>query len=95
VLATAPGRPDERASPDADATVLRLPPVEWQQSRFKLGTPANQQTLEQVERAHILQVMRDTNGIIGGPQGAAARLGVPRTTLIYRLEKLGIPRRSA
>jgi formate hydrogenlyase transcriptional activator len=85
----------ERAVILTPDTVLRLPPVEWQQSRVKLDTPANQKTLEQVERAHILQVMRDTNGIIGGPQGAAARLGVPRTTLIYRLEKLGIPRRSA
>jgi formate hydrogenlyase transcriptional activator len=85
----------ERAIILTPDTVLRLPPVEWQQSRVALDTPANQQTLEEVERAHILRVLQDTNGVIGGQQGAAARLGVPRTTLIYRLEKLGISRRSA
>jgi transcriptional regulator with GAF, ATPase, and Fis domain len=54
--------------------------------------PIRGQTLAEVERAHILQVLRDTNRVSGGPQGAAARLGVKRTTLIYRMEKLGIPR---
>jgi formate hydrogenlyase transcriptional activator len=58
-------------------------------------TPATRQTLEEVERAHILQTLRDTNWVIGGRQGAAARLGVRRTTLLYRMEKLGIPRRPA
>jgi len=33
-------------------------------------------------------VLRDTHGVIGGPQGAAARLGVRRTSLLYRMEKL-------
>ena len=37
--------------------------------------PASGQTLAEGERAHILQVLRDTHGVIGGPQGAAARLG--------------------
>jgi formate hydrogenlyase transcriptional activator len=55
--------------------------------------PASGQTLAEVERAHILRVLRDTNWVIGGPQGAAARLGVKRTTLIFRMQKLGIPRR--
>jgi formate hydrogenlyase transcriptional activator len=85
----------ERAVILTPDTVLRLPPAEWQRSRTVLDTPATRQTLEEVERAHILQVLRDTNGVIGGPQGAAARLGVRRTTLIYRLGKLGIPRRPA
>jgi formate hydrogenlyase transcriptional activator len=40
-------------------------------------------------------VLQETNGVIGGPQGAAARLGLRRTTLLYRLEKFGIPRRPA
>jgi formate hydrogenlyase transcriptional activator len=79
-------------SPD---TVLRLPPAEWQRSRAVLDTAANKQTLEEVERAHIIQVLRDTHGVIGRPQGAAARLGVRRTSLIYRMKKLGIPRRPA
>lgn len=41
---------------------------------------------------HILKTLRDTHGVVGGPQGAAARLGVKRTTLIYKMEKLGISR---
>jgi formate hydrogenlyase transcriptional activator len=85
----------ERAVILTPDTVLRLPPAEWQRSRAVLDTAANKQTLAEVERAHILQVLRDTNGVIGGPQGAAARLGVSRTSLIYRMEKLGIPRRPA
>jgi DNA-binding NtrC family response regulator len=76
-------------------TVLRLPSTEWQRSRTVLDTPPTRQTLEEVERAHIFQVLRDTNWVIGGPQGAAARLGVCRTTLRYRMEKLGISRRPA
>jgi formate hydrogenlyase transcriptional activator len=79
-------------SPDP---VLRLPSTEWQRSREVPEAPASGQTLEEVERAHIIQALRDTNWVIGGPHGAAARLGMRRTSLIYRLEKLGIPRRPA
>jgi formate hydrogenlyase transcriptional activator len=66
-----------------------------ERSRAVLDTAANKQTLEEDERAHIIQVVRGTHGVIGGPQGAAARLGVRRTSLIYRMEKLGIPGRPA
>jgi len=41
---------------------------------------------------HILRVLRDSNWVIGGPAGAAARLGLNRTTLNNRLRKLGITR---
>jgi formate hydrogenlyase transcriptional activator len=85
----------ERAVILTPDTVLRLPPAEWQRSRAVTGALPGHQTLEDVERAHILQVLRDTHGVIGGPQGAAARLGLRRTTLLYRMEKLGIPRRPA
>jgi formate hydrogenlyase transcriptional activator len=85
----------ERAVILTPDTVLRLPPAEWQRSRAATGALPGHQTLEDVERAHILQVLRDTHGVIGGPQGAAARLGLRRTTLLYRMEKLGIPRRPA
>jgi formate hydrogenlyase transcriptional activator len=85
----------ERAVILTPDTVLRLPSTEWQRSRTVLDTPPTRQTLEEVERAHIFQVLRDTNWVIGGPQGAAARLGVRRTTLMYRMEKLGISRRPA
>jgi formate hydrogenlyase transcriptional activator len=85
----------ERAVILTPDTVLRLPSTEWQRSSAVLDTPTTRQTLEEVERAHIIQVLRDTNGVIGGPQGAAACLGLRRTTLLYRMEKLGIPRRPA
>jgi formate hydrogenlyase transcriptional activator len=43
-----------------------------------------------VERDEILRVLRDTNGQVAGPQGAAARMAIKRTTLISRMKKLGI-----
>ncbi len=49
-------------------------------------------TLQAAEREHILRVLRETKGQIGGPDGAAARLGVKRTTLNSKLKKLGIER---
>src|SRR5262249_19495764 len=52
----------------------------------------NGATLESVEREHILKVLHDANWVIGGPTGAAARLGMNRTTLNNRLRKLGITR---
>jgi formate hydrogenlyase transcriptional activator len=41
---------------------------------------------------HILKAWRETNGVIGGPHGAAAWLGVKRTTLLYKMRLLGITR---
>lgn len=49
-------------------------------------------SLESAEREHILRVLRDARGVIAGPKGAAARLGVKRTTLNSKLKKLGISR---
>jgi formate hydrogenlyase transcriptional activator len=49
-------------------------------------------TLETVERDHILKVLDDAKWVIGGPTGAAARLGLNRTTLNHRMRKLGIMR---
>jgi PAS domain S-box-containing protein len=48
--------------------------------------------LRAAEREHILRVLREAKGQIGGPEGAAARLGVKRTTLNSKLKKLGIER---
>jgi hypothetical protein len=47
-------------------------------------------TLLDVQIAHILQTLQETKGVIGGRNGAAARLGMARTTLIYRMKRLGI-----
>jgi transcriptional regulator with GAF, ATPase, and Fis domain len=82
----------ERAVILTPDTILRLPPAEWQRSRSAPDAPTNSGTLAEVERELILQVLQETNWVIGGPQGAAARLGLKRTTLLYRVEKLGIPR---
>jgi PAS domain S-box-containing protein len=49
-------------------------------------------TLESTEREHILRVLRDAKGMIGGPDGAASRLGLKRTTLNSKLKKLRIKR---
>jgi hydrogenase-4 transcriptional activator len=48
------------------------------------------QTLSDAERAHILGILKETNWVVGGRDGAAVRLGLPRTTLISRMQKLGI-----
>jgi len=52
--------------------------------------PVGIRTLVDAERAHITAVLRETNGRVGGPQGAAAHLGLARTTLIGRMHKLGM-----
>lgn len=49
-------------------------------------------TLEGAERDHILRALKDTNWVIGGATGTAARLGMKRTTLISKMKKLGIAR---
>src|SRR5271156_6502660 len=49
-------------------------------------------TLEEAESSHILQTLRVTGGVVGGPNGAAARLGVRRTTLISKMRRLGLHR---
>jgi formate hydrogenlyase transcriptional activator len=49
-------------------------------------------TLHDAERTHILRVLEETKWVIGGPNGAAARLGMKRTTLQSRMQKLGISR---
>jgi formate hydrogenlyase transcriptional activator len=51
-------------------------------------------TLEQAEREHILKALRESEWIIGGPAGAASRLGMKRTTLQSKMQKLGISRPS-
>jgi formate hydrogenlyase transcriptional activator len=55
--------------------------------RFK---PPAARTLEEAERSHILQTLERTEGVVGGRRGAAARLGLPRTTLISKMRRLGI-----
>jgi len=49
-------------------------------------------TLEEAESSHILRTLQVTGGVVGGPNGAAARLGVRRTTLISKMRRLGLHR---
>jgi formate hydrogenlyase transcriptional activator len=49
-------------------------------------------TLRDREREHIIEILRQTRGALSGPSGAAARLGLKRTTLQYKMQRLGISR---
>jgi formate hydrogenlyase transcriptional activator len=54
---------------------------------------AHLSTLEEMEREHVLRALKESNWITGGPNGAAVKLGMKRTTLAYRIRKLNIPLR--
>jgi formate hydrogenlyase transcriptional activator len=56
------------------------------------ASPAPSERLQDAEREHILRMLRETHGVVGGPDGAAHRLGLKRTTLQARMKKLGITR---
>ena len=65
--------------------------LEEEEEPVEAAEPENP-SLRAAEREHILKVLRETKGQIGGPEGAAARLGLKRTTLNSKLKKLGIER---
>ncbi len=58
-----------------------------------LEDESNENDLESKTRAQILRTLRETAGQLSGPGGAAARLGLPRTTLQSKLKKMGIDHR--
>jgi formate hydrogenlyase transcriptional activator len=68
---------------------LRPPIGELERLSHHMGSYSNR-TLAQAQRDHILEALRKTGWVVGGRDGAAARLGVPRTTLLYRMRRLGI-----
>ena len=65
-----------------------LPTTESQEVKF-IPSPT---TLKEVERTAILRALEDHDWVVGGSEGAAAKLGLPRTTLIYKMERFGICR---
>jgi formate hydrogenlyase transcriptional activator len=64
------------------------PPFDGPEATAEPSSKTN--TLKEVEYEHILRAIRESNWVIGGAKGAAARLGMKRTTLAYRIKKLGI-----
>ncbi|MGC9941233.1 MAG: sigma 54-interacting transcriptional regulator [Verrucomicrobiota bacterium] len=52
-------------------------------------------TLKDIEREHIIQALAATNWVVGGPKGAAARIGLARSSMIAKMQKLGITRAQA
>jgi transcriptional regulator with GAF, ATPase, and Fis domain len=83
----------ERAVILTRGSVLYVPLAELEMEEDDESTVPESPTLQAAEREHILQVLREAKGQIGGPNGAAARLGVKRTTLNSKMKKLGIERR--
>jgi formate hydrogenlyase transcriptional activator len=81
----------ERAVILSYGPVLRVPIEDLRRSPVhpRDGAP---QTLEEAERAHILKTLTETRWVLSGPRGAAARLGMNRSTLQFRMKKLGILR---
>jgi formate hydrogenlyase transcriptional activator len=81
----------ERAMLFSPGSVLRLP-LDLKQS-VKQSSESASRTLADADREHILETLKQTDWLIGGQDGAANRLGLPRTTLIYKMRKLGIETR--
>jgi formate hydrogenlyase transcriptional activator len=77
----------ERAVILTRGSSLQFPLAELRNGSEK---PAQQVAPPRDEREEVLRVLREANGRVGGPSGAAARLGLKRTTLISRMKKLGI-----
>jgi len=82
----------ERAVILSHGPVLQIPLHDLDNRTALRRDNGKDQTLEAAERAHILTILKDTRWVLGGARGAAARLGINRSTLQFRLKKLGIIR---
>jgi len=73
---------------------LCVPVTEMRSERTAVAPPAAapDQSLDHAEREHILRVLRETGGALSGPDGAASRLGLKRTTLQFKMQRLKIKR---
>jgi formate hydrogenlyase transcriptional activator len=81
----------QRAVLFSPGSVLRLP-LDLKQT-VKQSSDRVSRTLADADRDHILETLKQTDWLIGGQDGAANRLGLPRTTLVYKMRKLGIETR--
>ena len=86
----------ERSVILSSSKVLQAPIRELEHLIRKLlqaeSRPSKSRTMEEIERESIREALRESNWVVGGPYGAAAKLGMRRTTLASRMEKLGISR---
>jgi DNA-binding NtrC family response regulator len=82
----------ERAVILTRGPVLYVPLAELETKGQEQRAAVEATTLHTAEREHILRVLKETKGQIGGPDGAAERLGLKRTTLNSKIKKLGIER---
>jgi formate hydrogenlyase transcriptional activator len=83
----------ERAVILSRGTALEIPRSELQQgAEAPVGDSASPTTLEEAEREHIRRTLEQVNWVVGGANGAAAKLGMKRTTLQSKMKKLGIAR---
>lgn len=64
----------------------------WELKNSDEYSESRVRTLSDAAKGHIIEALNETNWVIGGPNGAARRLGVPRTTLIAKMQRLGITR---
>jgi len=71
------------------SATLELPPLDGR-GKGDRSPAAQPTTLEAVTREHILAALREATGVVAGPQGAAARLGLKRSTLHSKMQRLGI-----
>jgi len=78
----------ERSVILTDGTALRAPLADFRTET----TNSPEHSLESAEREHIVRVLRESRGMISGPRGAARRLGLKRTTLQSKMQRLGITR---
>ncbi|HEY6346020.1 MAG TPA: sigma 54-interacting transcriptional regulator [Bryobacteraceae bacterium] len=85
----------ERAVILSPHSVLRAPVGELEPFHDKRGSDVAISGLAEVERDHIVRALEASDWVVGGRNGAAARLGMKRTSLVYRMQKLGISRRQA
>lgn len=81
----------ERAVILSSGPVLNVPLSDLKPRETTNGATSNG-TLEDAQRKHILAVLEETRWVLGGDNGAASRLGIKRSTLQFRMRKLGISR---
>jgi len=85
----------ERSVILSEGPVLRIPVSELKLETYSVVPPnpdSADRTLQSAERDHIIRILRETHGILSGPDGAARRLGLKRTTLQSKMHRLKISR---